>query len=454
MPYLPHTQSERKEMLRAAGVKKIEELFPGIPEARRFPKLKLPDPVSEPEVLAELRYLAEGNTQAQATACFLGAGAYHHFIPAAIDHLLLRGEFYTAYTPYQPEISQGTLQSIFEFQTLIAALTGMEVANASHYDGATAAAEAVILALQQVRGRRRVVLSPVLHPQYRQTIRTYLQGAGVRFAGDETPETISAFQARSPARHLATSIDQTTAVVLVQYPSFVGEVEDLTPLAEIAHTAGALLAVVANPTALGLFKSPGEMGADIVVGEGQPLGIPLSCGGPHLGFFATRRSFVHKMSGRLAGETVDARGRRGYALTLAAREQHIKRERASSNICTNQALMALAATIYLSLMGKRGLRQVAELCFHRANYAAEKLGRISSFQVVSRFPFFHEFILRCPKSVAEINRHLLDRWEIIGGYDLGQDYPCLANHMLLAFTELTSRGQIDTLAEALAEESL
>jgi glycine dehydrogenase subunit 1 len=410
--------------------------------------------VSEPEVLAELRYLAEGNTQAQATACFLGAGAYHHFIPAAIDHLLLRGEFYTAYTPYQPEISQGTLQSIFEFQTLIAALTGMEVANASHYDGATAAAEAVILALQQVRGRRRVVLSPVLHPQYRQTIRTYLQGAGVRFAGDETPETISAFQARSPARHLATSIDQTTAVVLVQYPSFVGEVEDLTPLAEIAHTAGALLAVVANPTALGLFKSPGEMGADIVVGEGQPLGIPLSCGGPHLGFFATRRSFVHKMSGRLAGETVDARGRRGYALTLAAREQHIKRERASSNICTNQALMALAATIYLSLMGKRGLRQVAELCFHRANYAAEKLGRISSFQVVSRFPFFHEFILRCPKSVAEINRHLLDRWEIIGGYDLGQDYPCLANHMLLAFTELTSRGQIDTLAEALAEESL
>jgi glycine dehydrogenase subunit 1 len=454
MPFLPHTDTERAEMLRAVGVKKIEELFSAVPEARRFPHLKLPDPVSEPEVLAEMRYLADGNAQAQASACFLGAGAYNHFIPAAIDHLLLRGEFYTAYTPYQPEISQGTLQSIFEFQTLIAALTGMEVANASHYDGATAAAEAVILALQQVRGRRRVVMSPVLHPHFRQTVRTYLQGAGVHFTGDETPETYSAFQTRSRAKHLATCIDESTAVVLAPYPSFVGEVEDLAPLAEVVHTAGALLAVAVNPIALGLLKSPGEMGADIVFGEGQPLGIPLSYGGPYLGFFATKRAFVHKMSGRLAGETADGKGRRGFVLTLAAREQHIKRERASSNICTNQALMALAATIYLSLMGKHGLRRVAELCYHRANYAAERLARIPGFQVVSRFPFFHEFMLRCPKSVAEINRNLLDRWEIIGGYDLGRDYPCLANHMLLAFTEMTPREQIDKLAQALAEESL
>jgi glycine dehydrogenase subunit 1 len=454
MPFLPHTETERSEMLRAIGVKKVEDLFSVIPEARRFPKLNLPAPVSEPEVLAEMRYLAEANTQAQTSACFLGAGAYHHYIPAAVQHLLLRGEFYTAYTPYQPEISQGTLQSIFEFQTLIAALTGMEVANASHYDGATAAAEAVILALQQVRGRRRVVMSPVLHPQYRQTIRTYLQGADVHFAGDETPETYSAFQARSRVKHLATCVDETTAVVLVQYPSFVGEIEDLAPLAEVVHTAGALLAVAVNPIMLGLLKSPGEMGADIVFGEGQPLGIPLSYGGPYLGFFATRQSFVHKMSGRIVGETADGQDRRGYVLTLAAREQHIKRERASSNICTNQGMMALAATIYLSLMGKRGLRQVAELCYHRASYAAEKLARIPGFQVVSRFPFFHEFILRCPKSVTEINRNLLDHWEIIGGYDLGQDYPCLANHMLLAFTEMTPREKIDALAEALAEESI
>jgi glycine dehydrogenase subunit 1 len=454
MSFLPHTDSERKQMLAAIGVKKIEDLFAAIPAASRFPKVRLPDPISEPEVLDEMRYLAGANTQAQSETCFLGAGAYHHYIPPAIDQLLLRGEFYTAYTPYQPEISQGTLQSIFEFQTLIAALTGMEVANASHYDGATAAAEAVILALQQARGRRRVVMSPVLHPQYRQTIRTYLQGTNVHFTGDEPPETYSAFQARSRVKHLAGCVDESTAVVLVQYPSFVGEVEDLTPLAEIAHTAGALLAVAVNPIALGMLKTPGEMGADIVFGEGQPLGIPLSYGGPYLGFFATRQAYVHKMSGRLAGETVDADGRRGYVLTLAAREQHIKRERASSNICTNQALMALAATIYLSLMGRQGLRRVAELCYHRANYAADRLARIPGFQVVSRFPFFNEFILRCPKSVAEINRNLLDHWDLIGGYDLGREYTCLTNHMLLAFTEMTPRDKIDALADALAEESL
>jgi glycine dehydrogenase subunit 1 len=441
-------------MLRAVGVKKIEDLFADVPQARRFPKLNLPEPASEPEMLAEMRYLADANTNAQASACFLGAGAYHHFIPAAVDHVLARGEFYTAYTPYQAEISQGTLQSIFEFQTLIAALTGMEVANASHYDGATAAAEAVILALQQSRGRHRVVLSPVLHPHYRRTIRTYLAGAGVNFAGDETPENFSAFQTRSRAKHLATTVDESTALVMVQYPNFLGEIEDLAPLSEIVHTAGALLAVVANPTALGMLKTPGEMGADIVLGEGQPLGIPLSFGGPYLGFFATRQAFVHKMSGRIAGETADAQGRRGYVLTLAAREQHIKRERASSNICSNQALMALAATVYLSLMGKYGLRRVAELCYHHASYAAERLARIPGFQIVSRYPFFHEFVLRCPKPVAEINRHLLDQHEIIGGYDLAQDYPFLPNHMLLAFTELNSRDQIDALYDALAEETL
>ncbi|MBN1440904.1 MAG: aminomethyl-transferring glycine dehydrogenase subunit GcvPA [Anaerolineales bacterium] len=454
MPFLPHTEAERAEMLKAVGVNRIEDLFSAVPETRRYPKLNLPAPASEPEAISEMRFLAEANVQAQDTACFLGAGAYHHYIPPAVNHLLLRGEFYTAYTPYQPEISQGTLQSIFEFQTLIAALTGMEAANASHYDGATAAAEAVVLALQQSRGRRRVVLSPVLHPHYRRVIRTYLQGADIHFAGDETPETYSAFQARSRIKHLATCVDESTAVVVAPYPSFVGEVDDLAPLAEVVHTAGALLAVAVNPIALGLLKPPGEMGADIVFGEGQPLGIPLSCGGPYLGFFATRRAYLHKMSGRIAGETSDGQGRRGYVLTLAAREQHIKRERASSNICTNQALMALAATVYLSLLGKHGLRRVAELCYHRANYAADRVARLPGFQVVSRFPFFHEFVLRCPKSVAEINRNLLDHWEIIGGYDLGRDFPCLANHMLLAFTEMTPREQIDRLADALAEESL
>jgi glycine dehydrogenase subunit 1 len=454
MPFIPNTDAERQQMLRAVGVKKIDDLFSDVPQAHRFPKLNLPEPASEPEVLAEMRYLAEANTQVQATACFLGAGAYHHFIPAAVEAIISRGEFYTAYTPYQPEVSQGTLQSIFEFQTLIAALTGMEVANASHYDGATATAEAALLALQQSRGRRRVVMSPVLHPHYRETVHTYLQGTGVNITGDETPENFAAFQLRSPAKHLAKCVDESTALVIVQYPNFLGEIEDLAPLAEIVHTAGALLAVVANPIALGMLKTPGEMGADIVLGEGQPLGIPLSYGGPYLGFFATRQSLLHKMSGRIAGETVDAQGRRGYVLTLAAREQHIKRERASSNICTNQALMALAATAYLSLMGNFGLRRVAELCYHHASYAAERLARIPGFEVISRYPFFHEFILRCPQSVPEINRHLLDEHEIIGGYDLGRDYPFLANHMLLAFTEMNSRDQIDALFDALSKETL
>lgn len=453
MPFIPHTDAERKEMLRTIGVKHMEDLFSDVPKGARFPILHLPPPACEMEVLDELRYLAEANTQVQRSPCFLGAGAYHHFIPAAINHILLRGEFYTAYTPYQPEISQGTLQAIFEYQSLIAALTGMEVANASHYDGATAAAEAVILGLQHLRSRRRVVLSPALNPQYRRTIRTYLQGCEVRFAGDDPPDTLSSLQTRNRAKHLATCVDESTALVMVQYPNFFGEVEDLASLAEVVHTAGALLAVVVNPITLGMFKSPGQMGADIVVGEGQPLGIPLSFGGPYLGFFATRQSLIHKVSGRLVGETVDKQNRRGYVLTLAAREQHIKRERASSNICTNQGLMALAAAMYLSLMGKRGLRRVAELCYHRTHYAAECFGRISGYDVLSRPPFFHEFILRCPKSVREINRNLLDDWGIIGGYDLGQDYPCLTNHMLLAFTEMTSREQIDTLAEALAEAS-
>jgi glycine dehydrogenase subunit 1 len=449
MPFIPHTPAEREAMLRAIGVAAMDELYCCIPENARFPTLDLPEGASEPEALEEMNYLADANTHAGSSACFLGAGAYHHFIPSAVSYVLSRGEFSTAYTPYQPEISQGTLQAIFEYQSLIAALTGMEVSNASHYDGATAAAEAVILALNQVRGRKRIVLSPALHPQYREVIRTYTQGLEVRLAGDDVPETLSILQARSRAKHLATCVDESTALVITQYPNFFGEIEDLTALAELTHTAGALLAVVVNPIALGMLQPPGAMGADIVLGEGQPLGIPMSFGGPYLGFFATRQSFLHKLSGRLVGETADANGQRGFVLTLAAREQHIKRERASSNICTNQGLMALAATVYLSLMGRRGLHTVAEHCFHHAHYAAEKLGCLAGYQVVNTAPFFHEFILRCPRPVDEINDLLLDQWDIIGGYDLGRDYPCLTNHMLLAFTELTTKERIDHLAEAL-----
>jgi glycine dehydrogenase subunit 1 len=382
--------------------------------------------------------------------CFLGAGAYYHYTPPVVDSIIRRGEFYTAYTPYQPEVSQGTLQSIFDYQSLIAALTGMELSNASHYDGATAVAEAVSLAYANFRGRRtKIILSPALHPHYRQTVRTYNHCAPLIIVGDESSARTSFVRnLQAGPEALIPHIDNNTALVIVQYPDFFGRVYDYTALAEAAHAAGALLAVSVNPLALGLLTPPGEFGADIVTGEGQPLGIPLSYGGPYLGIFATRQEYVRKMAGRLVGETIDNRGQRAYVLTLTAREQHIRREKATSNICTNQALTALASTIYMSLLGKHGLRQVAELCYHKAHYAAQKIAKLKGYGLWSQTPFFHEFVVHCPRSVAEINEQLLDEG-ILGGYDLGQDYPELANHMLIAVTEMISREDIDLLVDAL-----
>jgi glycine dehydrogenase subunit 1 len=444
--YFPHTPAEKEAMLRTIGVKRLEDLFQDVPAAHRFPDIDLPPALTEIEILSEMQDLAWANDSTRDLICFLGAGAYNHYIPAAVDSILRRGEFYTAYTPYQPEISQGTLQAIYDYQSLIAALTGMEVSNASHYDGATAVAEAVSMAYANFRGKRnKVVMSPAVHPHYRETVHTYNHGSDVMIVGEDT-DVQAGTQALFPL------IDSQTALVVVQYPDFFGRVFDLTPLAEVTHAAGALLAVSVNPTALGLFKTPGEFGADIVTGEGQPLGIPLSFGGPYLGIFATRKEYVRKMAGRLVGETVDNRGQRAYVLTLTAREQHIRREKATSNICTNQGLMALAATVYTSLLGKHGLRQLSELCYHKAHYAAQQLAAIPRFELWSKAPFFHEFVLRCPAPVAEINEHLLDH-DILGGYDLGQNYPQLNNHMLLAFTEMNSKDDIDYLVEALMEVS-
>ena len=446
MTYIPHSLKERDAMLATIGVKSLEDLFKDVPLKHRFPKLDLPPAVTEMEAVTELQNLSDGNESTRELVCFLGAGAYHHYIPAAIDHILRRGEFYTAYTPYQPEISQGTLQAIFEYQSMIANLTGMEVSNASHYDGSTAVAESVNMALAQFRGKRtRVVISPTVHPQYRETLRTYVQDANLDLAGDDPSANLGA-----APEALASSINENTAIVIVQYPDFFGRIYDLTKLAEIVHAAGALFAVATNPTALALLKTPGEMGADIVVGEGQPLGIPLSFGGPYLGFFTTRKQYIHKMAGRLVGETVDNRGQRAYVLTLTAREQHIKRERATSNICTNQGLMALASAVYMSLLGQTGLRQVAELCYHKAHYAAEGISSIPGYKQCFDVPFFHEFSVCCPKPVEEINQHLLEHG-IIGGYDLGQDYPALKDHMLLAVTEMNTKDEIDFLVEILTE---
>jgi glycine dehydrogenase subunit 1 len=446
MTFIPISPKERDEMLETIGVQSLDDLFEDVPEEYRFPELYLPAALTEMEAMAELSRIAQSNENVRSDlVSFLGAGMYNHYIPSVVDHILRRGEFYTAYTPYQPEISQGTLQAIFEYQSLMAALTGMDVSNASHYDGATATAEAVSLAYAQFRGKRKkVVMSPSLNPQYRAVVRTYTQGMGVETAGSEE----SGIGTNPDA--LVNRADENTCLLILQYPDFFGRVFDFTKLIEAAHAKGALVCVVANPIALALYKTPGAMGADIVVGDGQSLGIPMWYGGPSVGFFTTRKQYVHKMAGRLVGETVDNRGQRAYVLTLTAREQHIKRERATSNICTNQGLLALATAVYLSLLGKSGLRQVADLCYQKAHYAAHEIVKLDGYRINFKEPFFHEFTVECPIPASEINAYLLEHG-ILGGYDLGQDYPALKNHMLIAVTEMNSKEQIDMLAELLSE---
>ena len=446
MTYIPISPAERDAMLKTVGVKSLDDLFEAVPAKHRFPELDLPPALTEMEAAAHLGDMAASNENVrQDLISFLGAGAYNHYVPSVVDHMLRRGEFYTAYTPYQPEISQGTLQAIFEYQSLMASLTGMEVSNASHYDGATATAEAVNLAYAQYRGKRKkIVMSPSVHPQYREVIRTYSQGMGLEEVGDDLNSSELSPEA------MISLIDEATMLVVVQYPDFFGRIYDYTKLIDAAHEKGALVCIVANPTALLMLKAPGDMGADIVVGEAQPFGIPLWYGGPYLGFFTTRKSYVHKMAGRLIGETMDVRGNRSYVLTLTAREQHIKRERATSNICTNQGLLALGCSVYMSVLGKEGLQEVANLCYQKAHYAAAELGKIKGFSVKFAEPFFHEFVLSCPKPASEVNQFLLDHG-VLGGYDLGNDYPDLQNHLLIAVTEMNSKEDIDTLIELLKE---
>lgn len=444
MTYVPHTEQDRQLMLAAIGALSSEALFDAVPVEYRFPDVQLPAPLSEPEVLAELRTMAARNVDVTSRPCFLGAGAYNHFVPSVVGHLTSRSEFYTAYTPYQPEISQGTLQAIFEYQTMICRLTGMEVSNASHYDGATAMAEAIIMAAGISRGRRRKALvSPNVHPQYRAVARTYVQGMELDIVGDNNQDQSN--------DALLASVDDSTACVVIQTPDFYGRIVDLTGVADAVHASGALLIVVADPISLGMLAPPGAMGADIVVGEGQPLGIGLQFGGPYLGFFACRMEHVRRMAGRVVGETVDVEGQRGYVLTLATREQHIRREKATSNICTNQGLNVLAAAIYLSALGRCGLAQVAALCYHRAHYAANAIDSLSAYRVDTAQPFFKEFVVHCPAPAKEINQRLLKRYGIVGGYDLGEIAPDRAHQMLMCVTEMNPVAQIDQLVMALAE---
>ena len=440
--YIPNTEADRAAMLKTIGVDSIDALFSDVPASVKYPKLNLPRALSELELSREIARLTLKNENLVENTCFLGAGAYNHFIPATVPHLVFRTEFYTAYTPYQAEISQGTLQTIFEYQSMICALTGMDAANASHYDGATAAAEGAILAINQTR-RDKVIVCPTLHPEYRATIRTYLVGQDVEIVGDE--DTSKTFE-----QVLDQHLDDKTACVIVANPDFLGHVRDLKAAAERVHAAGALFIVSAYPISLGMYQPPAEYGADVVVAEGQSLGNPIAFGGPYLGVFATKKEFIRRMAGRLVGQTTDTQGRRGFVLTLQAREQHIRREKATSNICSNQALNALAACVYLSTVGKTGLRQIAELCYHKAHYAARKINHLVGYRVNLKQEFFNEFVVECPRPVAEINAILRDK-KIVGGYDLSKDYPHLGNAMLVAVTEMNTKEQIDGFVAALNE---
>ena len=443
-PYLPQTENDLRAMLETIGLSSVEELFEDVPAQHRFPKLNLPDAVSEMEILNELYGMALKNSSTGCYATFLGAGAYNHFIPSAVPAMASRGEFLTAYTPYQPEVSQGTLQAAFEYQSMIAELTGMEAVNASHYDGATSMAEAAIMSYNVARGKRnKIIVSPRVDPQYRQVVRTYLPTGQLLITGDE--------DLNAGLDDLKAMLDGETACLIVQNPDFFGQLLDVDGLAEAVHEVGALLVVVANPIhSLGLLKPPGEYGADIVVAEGQPLGAGLNFGGPYLGVFASAMKYVRKMPGRLVGETVDVDGARGFVLTLAPREQHIRREKATSNICTNQGLIALIAGMYLAYMGKGGMRKVAEICYHRAHYAAAGIDKLDRYQVISSGHFFNEFVVQCPKPVDEINQALLEEG-ILGGYDLQSDYPEAVNQMLVCVTEMNDRTQIDRLIQVLGQ---
>jgi glycine dehydrogenase subunit 1 len=445
MRYIPHTEEDVRQMLETVGVDDVEALFEGVPAAVRLTRpLELPAPASESELLRELGRLAARNATAVTHLSFLGGGAYNHFIPAVVDQLISRSEFYTAYTPYQPEISQGTLQAIFEYQTLICQLTGMDAANASMYDGASSCAEGVLMAVRATR-RRKVLLSRALHPEYRATVATYC-----RYLELELVEVSFDAAGRSDQGELERLLDRDTAAVVTGYPNFFGVVEDLAAISAAAHDCGAyLVAAVQEPIALGLLKSPGELGADIVAGEGQSLGIPLSYGGPYLGFFSARKKDLRSMPGRLVGETVDSEGRRGFVLTLATREQHIRREKATSNICSNEGLCALMATIYLSLLGKQGLREVAQQNLAKAEYAKQKISEVPGFSLPFSGPTFNEFVVEAQEG-ADVVLGRLEAADILGGIALARWYGGMPGRFLICVTEQNSREEIDTLVAALA----
>jgi len=449
MRYLPLSDADRSQMLHKVGAKSVDDLFVDVPKAARLDGLieDLPLHASELAVERHMGALSKKNMVAGEVPFFLGCGAYRHHVPASVDHIIQRGEFLTSYTPYQPEIAQGTLQMLFEFQTQVARLYGCDIANASMYDGSTACWEAVLMAGRITR-REKAILSSGLHPHYVSVCKTM-----AKFTGDTLETSVPALSAATDADQIIAAIDGQTSAVVVQYPDILGRITDLAPIAEAAHAKGALLiAVVTEPVALGLIKSPGEMGADIVVGEGQSIGVGLQFGGPYVGLFACNEKFVRQMPGRLAGETVDAEGKRGFVLTLSTREQHIRREKATSNICTSSVLCALAFTAHLTLLGEKGLRQLASLNHARACEAADRLAAIPGVELVNE-SFFNEFTLKLPVE-ARPAAHAMVEKGVLGGVSLGRlcpNTPELENGLVLAVTETVTDEDIDALEAALKE---
>ena len=438
--YIPHTEEDVKKMLEVIGLKKVEDLFRVIPKESELSKpLNLPEPLSEPDLIRHLQGL-----QVPVTSSFLGAGAYHHFIPAVVSSLVSRSEFYTAYTPYQPEISQGTLQAIFEYQTLMCQLTGMEVSNASLYDGGSSLAEAVLMA-HRITRRKKILLSETIHPEYRKVIQTYIDP-------DQQEIVLIPFkkdEGRTDEKVLSELLKEDVSAVVIQNPNFFGVIEDLHSIGKKVHDLGGLMIVgFSEAVAYGILQPPGAMGADIVAGEGQSLGIPVSYGGPYLGIFTTQEKFIRNMPGRLVGETVDLEEKRGFVLTLATREQHIRRERATSNICTNEGLCALMATVFLSCLGKEGLKELAMINLSKAEYAKKAASRIRGCKPNFTAPTFNEFVLQIEKEPEEV----LERFKkekILGGLPLAKFYPELHHHLLITVTEMNTKEEIDRWAEVL-----
>ena len=442
-PYIPHTKEDEQRMLETIGVNSIDDLFSDIPEDMRFNKaLNLNTSMSELEVSNYLTKLSRTNTTIDDLTCFLGAGAYDHYIPSIVGHILSRSEFYTSYTPYQAEISQGTLQYIFEYQTLICDLTEMDVSNASLYDGGTAIAEAAFMASDIAR-RNKIVISKTVNPQYRQVLKTYAHLQKLEIVEIEDLEGTTNLE------ELKKNIDDKTAAVIVQSPNFFGIIEDMEAIEEIAHSQKKTLLIASvDPISLGILKSPGALGVDIAVGEGQALGIPLSFGGPYLGFIATSKKHMRKLPGRIVGESLDADGKRAFVLTLQAREQHIRREKATSNICSNQGINTLAATVYLTTLGKEGLKEVATQTTQKAHYALKEITKSGNYKPLFDKPFFKEFVVTSEIEADKINKKLLEE-NILGGYSLEKDYPQYKNGILYAVTEKRTKEEIDKLSSVL-----